>query len=209
MKNLVFWFGLTIFVKNLIMELTREIYEKVVNEYNEYSSSCVDSFLNYKFPRREGWFYDPNDDFLAFFRCGVYWGWGEENDWFIYNYDEEWLTCTTLKPAPKHLVIERVGEELDKKGYHVGAEVKCLSSGMSYSLAEREHANFKTILMFDGEIWMVGRSQGDYGVKIMGQGKWAEILEPKPQTTTIIYFDENGERKTLEVTGEIVVNKTK
>lgn len=164
------------------MELTREIYEKVFKDFNkwltdrdDYLDSHEHNFLNHKFQNREGWFYNPENKWMMFIKDGNRWGWHGGGEWAVDSADH--TAWNRLKPAPEHLVIERVKEELEKRGYKEGVEVECLSDNKSYSLNKDEHCQFQHQLISKGSVCMV-ENQRKYGVLIMEQGKWAAIQTP-------------------------------
>lgn len=168
------------------MELTREIYEQVLSEYNEFCgcsrgflSANQKIFLDKKFtPKREGWWYYPDDKFLAFIKDGKYFGWSAVGKWFIEE-DLYGFNWRGLQQAPEELVIERVKEELAKRGYVEGVEVRTLYylfSNKKINIVRTDHYAFKEQLMKMGRIWMAGNP---YNPIIMQNGEWAEIIDTK------------------------------
>ena len=63
-------------------------------------------------------------------------------------------------------------EQAEKMGYLKGAKVKCLSDGIVYTLDSFDKD--VGVVMQYGSLWF--DSISDAGVKIMSNGKWAEII---------------------------------
>lgn len=190
------------------MELTREIYEQVLSEYNEnvgcgkgFLGADQKTFLDTKFPpNREGWFYNPNTKFLKFFTPNKHWGWNGSGTWIVLDLEPSRIDFRNLKPAPKKLVIERVKEELIKRGYVEGAEVGTLFTrfiGRKFFVANGEHPQFKKSLMTKGQIWLSGEPLNPL---VMSEGEWTEIIDTKKEKIEDL---ENQLRRLLEEVEEL------
>jgi hypothetical protein len=68
-------------------------------------------------------------------------------------------------------VITMLTEQAEKRGYVKGVKVKCLLDGDVYTLHSFRDGHSG---MNYGEFWF--ESSFHEGVKIMGNGKWAEII---------------------------------
>lgn len=162
------------------MELTREQEEQVLKNFYHHHDMClydwkVNDYLNHKFQKREGWFYNPENKWMMFIKDGKRWGWHGSGDWELDSANN--TAWDLLKPAPEHLVIERVKQELEERGYVEGAKVKCLINGAIESIVHPfDEEDSISDLMRDGEIY--AESKGEIVTKLMRNGKWAKIITP-------------------------------
>jgi hypothetical protein len=158
------------------MEYTREQAEQVFKDSCEFFKTEINDvnvikFLNHKFPQlpERGWLKHFHGAIV--FRTGARSGYGlncgdwEIDDYWTFHIPKEW------RPATEEEVITMLKEQAEKMGYVKGVKVKCLFDGKVYTLDSVKNSNS---VMDYGRFWF--RATGGNGVKIMDNGKWAEII---------------------------------
>jgi hypothetical protein len=167
------------------MEYTREQAEQVFKDFRNFKEGITvlyDSqidFLKHKFPTlpEKGWL--KCEDGAIIFRTGIDTGYGsnEKGEWEI---SDEWTfglkrryTASPWQPATEEEVINMLTEQAEKMGYVNGVKVKCLLDEKGYTLDS--FLNKESCSMYRyGTVWFLATCGNS--VKVMQDGKWAEII---------------------------------
>jgi hypothetical protein len=129
---------------------------------------------------KNGWWYNPQSEFLAFISGELRWGWLGNGRWFHDKLAKD-NSFSEHQRAPKEMVIERAQKELLKRGYvkdvvvtsrHKGIKVK-LKYGLSL------HESLLNYLMNYGEFW--GNGTERLHALIMCNGLWADFDNHAPK----------------------------
>jgi hypothetical protein len=163
------------------MEYTEEQAEQVLNDFYIHNdipileNGLISDFLNHKFPQlpERGWL--KCDDDALIFRTGEKSGygfnffgqWKTSGEWTFVSSPQKW------QPATEEEVITTLTEQAEKMGYVKGAKVKCLLEDEVYALDS--FWNKESCSMYrHGTVWF--RATCGNSVKVMQDGKWAEII---------------------------------
>ena len=154
------------------MEYTREQAEQMCKDWAESGCMLFANFIKHKFPQlpERGWVKSENGAII--FRTGKVTGYGSNHkggweisyEWSFIGLPKYW------QPATEQEVITMLTEQGEKMGYVKGVKVKCLSDGKVYEISDCLDFQY---CFEDGWLW--NNSKGEQ-VKIMNEGKWAEII---------------------------------
>jgi hypothetical protein len=178
------------------MSYTREQAEQVMRDWNTFHLGSSDftqtdhQFLKHKFPQlpEKGWLKHLYGAIV--FRTGARSGYGlnlgdwEIDDYWTFHIPQEW------QPATEEEVITMLTEQAEKMGYVKWVKVKCLLDGDVYTLNSWNKDSCS--IYRHGTAWF--RATCGNSVKVMQDGKWAEIIADDLQERFDALVNEAKER---------------
>jgi len=198
------------------MDLTREIYEKVLKEFADSGCHTSNEFLDQKFNKLPdnytGWVRDEDEDeerWLVYAEKGhIKYGFNADGVWFVPNnrYYVAHIGDESEKPATNEEVFERLKEYAESISLKVGSEVKSLYTGSPSGVIRDYEHWLKNTNTKDGEFWATDKN-GQGIQPLSNKGEWAKPITKKvlsmDTSLDTVWYDE------INVNGETYIKKSK